>query len=197
MFPAYTQAPLIELPIDSAAHERVADICGGVGGLVNSWLNTAQAFQARALVPEGTSRERACQLETGGLVGWGDAIRLLASILAERYGKAPAKYSLLAQDIWAQEEDLRAVARPGIVGMALGGTLYFKTDITAHFTMGLEALCREPLSFHFLAFVLPADLPLEGLSSAEGCDRLGRSIEAAIMTAYDRESFLLFVRAKD
>lgn len=167
----------------------------GIPGLCARMLPVVEAQGSiTALVPKGTSHDRALQFEAGGL----EDFRPLSEWLFPRLvGKMKTTGSgiLLNQDIWAKSSDLRPSDPPAMVSENPDAVFYFVTAENLSLS-SLEACMWAPLSFVSALFVVPdckLYLPQDRrvLQSAE-LDALASDVTEIVILAYDQESYLIW-----
>jgi hypothetical protein len=147
-----------------------------------------------ALVPEGTSLERAWQFKTGGLMSRRQADAWLADyVQSARVGGNAG--CLVFQDVWAKPSDVRG-AHPN--GFLQGASVYYWLAKNAVNAASVSKMFREIRSFQNVAMYCEY-VPDESASNSRFVDEaviaeLARTTVRVFAGAYDHEGFVVWSR---
>ena len=155
----------------------------------------AAAGSIHAIVPDGTSLERAIQFEAGGYNTGGAISHWLSPLVMARIGKSPDGLFII-QDIWADATMIEPDSSPFATSDG-GATVYYFVKST---DVSLDALYnadRDAMSFVKAMFIVPSGAPplSSGYSlSGDELDLLATRVTEFVIDAYDEESFLIWRR---
>lgn len=146
-----------------------------------------------AIVPDGTSLERAIQFEAGGFNIGGASSHWLFPLVMARIGKSGDGLFII-QDIWADAGFIRPEWSPFATSDG-GSVIYYFIQSTDVSQDALDNALRAPMSFLTAMFIAPSGtLPLSSGDSLSGdeLDLLATCVTEFVMEAYDQESFVVW-----
>jgi hypothetical protein len=186
----------VELDVTPDARNYIGGYLAKVKGLAERLAPLIAATgSVHAIVPDGTSLERALQFETGGLTTGGVSSHWLFPLVMARIRRFPDGLFLI-QDIWFDLETIGPNPPPYVTSD--GGTvIYYFVQSTGISMDALEAAQREASSFVTAMFIAPSGtLPLSSgyAMSGDEVDRLATRVTEFVIEAYDQESFLIWRR---
>jgi hypothetical protein len=155
----------------------------------------AATGSVHAVVPDGTSLERALQFNAGGLTTADTSYDWLFPLVIARIGRFPDGLFII-QDIWETAEMIKPNSSPFATSDRGSAVYYFvkSTDVSMD---ALDNAERDAMSFVTAMFIVPSGaIPLStgySISSAE-LDLLATRVTEFVMQAYDQESFLIWRR---
>lgn len=189
-------AELIEIDLGKEGIEYVEDCLRQGTGLSRKILSLPlQSGRAFAPLPTNTSVDRARSFEAGGLLSWRDTLDWLARHVQAEWRRDP-EGTLVLQDVWGARPTDEAVQRTKVRKFFDAENVYYYVEASEQ---QIEDIVRETSSFlvvgvfaHFP--VGRANLRPPGIVAKSFIDRLARTTEEILVTAYDREGLVLWRR---
>ena len=188
---------MIEVELGKVGIEYVRAVCGDISGIC-SRINriSANDLVISALVPEGTTRTRAEQLDEGGLTPQDSTINWIVS-RAEVRDTSNKNYLLYAQDIWMDlrsPNDLRDQDRINSF-VYLGCPYYYISSSILNPSLVGE-LVLSVKSFQFLMGLSQFDLEVKACDSLaaiyiDQVDGIWNNTLEFYISAFDQESFVV------
>jgi hypothetical protein len=147
-----------------------------------------------AVVPEGTSPERAAALATGGLTSVWDAGDALEDVLAELVGAGPA--TLVVEDAHALATDAWVSGRHHDTVATVGDVVVHWLALPAEPGVAGRFVLRKGGGYPTNAFLVaapPGDLGLSAMATPDGLPAAVAARTVAVVTAaYDAESVVVW-----
>jgi hypothetical protein len=185
--------PLIEMSLGREGLAYVDYCLRGETGLCGKVAETSlHGGTTFALVPEGTSLERAWQFKTGGLLSRRQADAWLADYVRSSRVGANAG-CLVFQDVWEKPKDVRG-AHPN--AFLQGDSVYYWLAKNAINVSSVSKMFREIISFQNVAMYCEY-VPDESASNSRFVDEtviaeLARTTVRVFAGAYDQEGFVVW-----
>jgi hypothetical protein len=186
----------VELDVTPDARNYIGEYLTGIEGLAERLAPLIAATGSiHAIVPDGTSLERAIQFEAGGFDTGGAISHWLSPLVMARIGKSPDGLFII-QDIWADARMIKPDSSPYATSDG-GSTVYYFVKSTDVSLDALYSADRDAMSFVRAMFIVPSGaLPLSSGYSLSGdeLDLLATRVTEFVIDAYDEESFLIWRR---
>ncbi len=188
---------LIEIELGGKGLEYVRGICGDISGICSRLCRIeSKNLTITGLVPQGTSKSRAEQLNAGGLVSPHIAWDWLANQTNELSSKQQP-VMLLAQDIWMQATDkYNRLNAPDIERFSYLGCPYHFLNSQPLQVDDVQCLVQSLTSIHTVLAISHYHLELASDESIPAIydttfDEVWKRISQIFIDAYDQESFLV------
>ena len=185
-----------ELDVTPDARNYIGEYLTGIEGLAERLAPLIAATgSVHAIVPDGTSFERAIQFEAGGLTDVDLFHEWLFPLVMARIGRFPDGLFII-QDIWGNAERIKPNSSPFATSDGGSAVYYFvkSTDVSMD---ALDNAERDAMNFMRAMFIAPSGaIPLStGYSISSGeLDLLATRVTEFVIDAYDQESFLIWRR---
>ncbi len=175
----------------------VSSLRGELGLCSKLSLQMERGGDVFSLLPGGTSRARALQFGTGGLMSWRETCAWFERELEQLSGRT-ANGSVVFQDVWFTPQDL---VREGYDGV-------FFDRSCVYFVLGPDeinaaAISRTILRLHSFKLVAAfcnfsfdaADVPTTRILDEALIDGMANNAQEVFLSAYDREGLVVWRQA--
>ena len=188
----------VELDVTRVGIKYLRDWLGDSPGLCSAIIpEVERQGEICALVPRGTSYDRATQFELGGLIKDAelDARWLFPYVLQKLRGRP--KSALIVQDIWAEARDAKTEG-PSFFVTEDGKSLYYYADGDNLVAATINNMLRVTISFVDVLFLFEScEIDFASQDRViESCRVNAEAVRVSelIVRAYDQESFIVWRR---
>lgn len=181
--------------LDPQASEYIVNSLLYGAGLSERAMNIVVDGRIFAMVPEGTSRERANQLRVGGLASQSNGAYWLSEYICSKLALR-RDWRFVAQDIWLKPGDKINSEDENFNILSGQNSIYYVMNDNSPCHAAVHDMIRETNSAVFVGFLIRISENVADFDNALGLER-SSYIEEIVLSAYDQESFIIWNRDGD